>query len=71
MLAKIEFNEIDSWNLVGAHPTCMLLLYKGLVLPFLDYAPVCYSGNALFEARKTAISGLKDSFEFNAVDAYQ
>jgi hypothetical protein len=40
MLAKIELHEIDSWNLVGAHPRCMLL---GSIL---DYASVCYSGMA-------------------------
>jgi hypothetical protein len=40
MLSKIEFHEIDSWNLLGAHPR---LLYKGLVGSILDYASVCYS----------------------------
>jgi hypothetical protein len=30
----------------GAHPRCMLLLYKGLVGSILDYASVCYSGMA-------------------------
>jgi hypothetical protein len=34
MLAKIEFHEIDSWNLVGAHPRCMQEI--------LEYESVCY-----------------------------
>jgi hypothetical protein len=51
----------------------MLLLYKGLVGSILDYASVCYSGmdgwNVIFEAGIIAISGFKDSFGFDAVDA--
>jgi hypothetical protein len=46
MLEKIEFYEIGSWNLVGAHPRCMLLLYKRLVGSILDYVSVLYSGMA-------------------------
>jgi hypothetical protein len=46
MLAKIKFHEIYSWNQVGAHLRCMLLLYKRLVGSILDYASVCYSGMA-------------------------
>jgi hypothetical protein len=42
LIAKIEFH--DNWNLVGAQPRYMLLLYKGLVRSVLDYASACYSG---------------------------
>jgi hypothetical protein len=46
MLVKIKFQGIDSWNLVGAHPRCMLLLNKGLVGSILVYASLSYSGMA-------------------------
>jgi hypothetical protein len=38
MLAKIEFHEIDSWNMVGSS---------------LDYASVCYSEITRTHCRKT------------------
>jgi hypothetical protein len=32
-----------SWE---AHPSCMLLLYRGLIGSFLEYGSVCYAGMA-------------------------
>jgi hypothetical protein len=32
-----------SW---GAHPSCMLLLYRGLIGSVLEYGSVCYAGMA-------------------------
>jgi hypothetical protein len=43
---KIEYwrSIADVWW--GAHPRCVLLLYKGLIGSIVDYAWVCYSGMA-------------------------
>jgi hypothetical protein len=47
MYAETELLEVNSWRSTwGAHPCCMLFLYKGQIGSVLDYASICYSGMA-------------------------
>jgi hypothetical protein len=45
-LQRLNFLKSIAGVWWGAHPRCMLLLYKGLIGSVLDYASVCYSGMA-------------------------
>jgi hypothetical protein len=43
MLAKIEFHEIDSWNLVVGTSEMYATVIQRICGSILDYASVCYS----------------------------
>jgi hypothetical protein len=45
-LQRLNFLKSIAGVWWGAHPRCILLLYKGLMGSVLDYASVCYSGTA-------------------------
>jgi hypothetical protein len=47
MLAKIEFHEIDSWNLVVGTSEMYATVIQRICGSILDYASVCYSGMAI------------------------
>jgi hypothetical protein len=66
MLAKIEFHEIDSWNLVEFTSEMYAIIIQriGGINSGLSVCMLLWDGkNTLFEARKTAKSGFKDSFD--------
>jgi hypothetical protein len=54
------------WKGGGAHPRCMLLLYKGVVGSILDYASLCYFGMArthLLKLGRLKYRGLRIALE--------
>jgi hypothetical protein len=64
MLAKIEFHEIDSWNHQESEMYAIIIQRIGGINSGLSVCMLLWDGkNTLFEARKTAKSGFKDSFD--------